>query len=87
MSKKLCHERISNVLFSISGVMLEGCFDVENRGDKEWFPLVERVRMSPDSEHAFERALGQLSNATKPVTHVRLSIFPDGGVSRVRVYA
>jgi len=67
-------------------VLLEGCNGFNDEGAMDWFPLVNRVRMSPDSEHVFEKSLGQLSNASRPVTHVRLSIFPDGGVSRVRVY-
>jgi len=69
-------------------VMLEGCYcPVDNDVDGvEWFSLVARTRMSPDSEHVFERKQDQLLNATHPVTHVRLSTYPDGGVSRVRVY-
>jgi allantoicase len=53
-----------------------------------WFPLVARCRMSPDSEHVFDAGLGQISpgGAGRPVTHVRVSIYPDGGLSRVRVY-
>jgi allantoicase len=67
-------------------VMLEGCNEFGDGEYIKWFPLVERTRMSPDSEHLFEKSKDQLSHADKPVTHVRLSIFPDGGVSRVRVY-
>lgn len=67
-------------------VMLEGCYNPDEVADVEWFPLVQRTRMSPDSEHLFERSKDQLFNATRPVTHVRLSTYPDGGVSRVRVY-
>lgn len=69
-------------------VLLEGCncSDAADLNDANWFPIVDRVRMSPNAEHVFERAKAQLKNATVPVTHVRLSIFPDGGVSRVRVY-
>mmetsp|Transcript_8150 Transcript_8150/g.11742 ORF Transcript_8150/g.11742 Transcript_8150/m.11742 type:complete len:522 (-) Transcript_8150:338-1903(-) len=52
----------------------------------QWFPLLNRTRMAPDSEHVFERTLGQIVNATRAVTHVRVSIFPDGGISRVRIY-
>jgi len=51
----------------------------------QWFPLVSRTRMSPNAEHLFEGA-NQIQNASKPITHVRLSIYPDGGCSRVRVY-
>lgn len=67
-------------------VMLEGCNDPEDLGTAEWFALITRTRMSPDSEHVFDRSKGQISNCTAPFTHVRLSIFPDGGLSRVRIY-
>ncbi len=52
----------------------------------EWFPLLARAKMGADSEHVFDRKLGQLVNFDRAVTHVRVSIFPDGGISRVRVY-
>uniref|UniRef100_A0A7R9ZNR0 Allantoicase domain-containing protein n=1 Tax=Craspedostauros australis TaxID=1486917 RepID=A0A7R9ZNR0_9STRA len=70
-------------------VVLEGCCDVDAHlpsDDVEWFSLIPRVRMSPDAEHVFERSLGQIENSVKQVSHVRLSIYPDGGVSRVRIY-
>ena len=74
-------------------VLLEGAFcetsddDVlQSNESLEWFPVIPRVRMSPDAEHVFERSLEQIQNASRPVTHVRVSIFPDGGLSRVRIY-
>lgn len=69
-------------------VMLEGCYAPATSAidDAEWFPLVPRTRMSPDSEHVFERRKEQLQHSTRAVTHVRLSTYPDGGVSRVRIY-
>lgn len=69
-------------------VLLEACCCSDDvlLDDATWFPLVERTRMSPNAEHIFERSKEQLKNSTEPVTHVRLSIFPDGGVSRVRIY-
>lgn len=48
-------------------------------GDGEWFPLTPRVPLQPDTPHRF-------LVAGPPVTHVRLEIFPDGGVSRLRLY-
>lgn len=54
--------------------------------DAEWFILVPRTRMSPDAEHVFERSKNQITNTDKPITHVRVSMFPDGGISRVRIY-
>lgn len=51
-----------------------------------WFPLVKRCRMSPDSEHVFDADSNQIASANRPVSHVKVSIYPDGGLSRVRVY-
>ena len=55
-------------------------------GGGDWFPLVPRSKTSPDAEHVYERSKGQLENADRAVTHVRVTIFPDGGISRVRIY-
>uniref|UniRef100_A0A7S4AJZ9 Allantoicase domain-containing protein n=1 Tax=Pseudo-nitzschia australis TaxID=44445 RepID=A0A7S4AJZ9_9STRA len=61
-------------------------YDPNEQGTGDWFTLIPRSRTSPDSEHVFERSKDQVRNADKPVTHVRVSIFPDGGLSRVRIY-
>ena len=45
-----------------------------------WFPLVERSPLAGDTANAFD------ATAAGPVTHVRLRIFPDGGVARLRVH-
>lgn len=66
--------------------MIEGCYDPDESSLGEWFPLIPRSRMSPDAEHVFERSKNQLENSTKSITHVRVSIYPDGGISRVRIY-
>jgi allantoicase len=44
-----------------------------------WRELLPRVRLLPDTPHRF-RVAGA------PATHVRLNIFPDGGVARLRLY-
>lgn len=49
----------------------------EQRG---WRELVPRTKLRADRTHRF-RAVGR----SGPVTHVRFSIFPDGGVARLRV--
>ena len=41
--------------------------------------LVARTRIGPDTRHVFESASGER------VTHVRLDVFPDGGLARLRV--
>jgi allantoicase len=54
--------------------------------EEEWFPLIPRTRMAADSEHVFDANLQQIENATRAVSLVRVSIYPDGGLSRVRIY-
>lgn len=62
--------------------MLEGCDEAsDDLARMAWQPLLERTKLQADHEHVFELAAG-----TPPVTHVRLSIFPDGGVSRLRLF-
>src|SRR5688572_18074799 len=45
-----------------------------------WTTILEKVALTGDSENVFA-----VSDA-RPWTHVRLNIFPDGGVARLRVH-
>ncbi len=45
-----------------------------------WTELLPRTRLQPDTRHLFRLP------ATTEVTGVRLDIFPDGGLARVRLY-
>ncbi|MDI5973966.1 allantoicase, partial [Streptomyces sp. SL13] len=45
----------------------------------DWFPITPRVPLQPDTAHRF--LVGG-----PPVTHVRMEIFPDGGISRLRLH-
>jgi allantoicase len=60
---------------------LSGCakdtMPAQESGD--WRPLLDRVRLQPDTRHVFDLA------GTDPVTFARLDAFPDGGISRVRL--
>jgi allantoicase len=47
--------------------------------DTEWHELLPRVRLQPDTRHRFLVSPAQLA------AHVRLEVFPDGGLSRLRV--
>lgn len=49
--------------------------------DAPWRELVPRTKLKADTQHRF-RAVGR----SGPVTHVRFSIYPDGGVARLRLY-
>ncbi|MFR9756161.1 allantoicase [Streptomyces sp. TR06-5] len=46
----------------------------------EWRELLPRTRLHPDTLHRF------LLTDAPAVTHVRLDVFPDGGISRLRLH-
>eukprot|EP00747_Dinoflagellata_sp_TGD_P184362 gnl/TRDRNA2_/TRDRNA2_39910_c0_seq1.p1 gnl/TRDRNA2_/TRDRNA2_39910_c0~~gnl/TRDRNA2_/TRDRNA2_39910_c0_seq1.p1 ORF type:complete len:402 (+),score=70.06 gnl/TRDRNA2_/TRDRNA2_39910_c0_seq1:58-1206(+) len=72
--------------------MLEGCdrpdilkLDVLEQakriGEVVWKPLFPRTKMQADCEREFP-----LPANTGPVTHVRVTILPDGGLARLRLF-
>ncbi len=53
------------------------------RNDSDgWRVLLAETRLSMDQQHLFDSDLADLGS----VTHVRMSIYPDGGVSRLRLF-
>ena len=46
-----------------------------------WKPLLARTKLQAHTRHLFDEVMD-----TGAVSHVRFNIFPDGGVSRLRVY-
>ncbi len=54
--------------------------DSDDVDSAEWFDLVEKQRSQPDTRHRF------LVADQRPVTHVRLDVYPDGGMARLRVW-
>lgn len=64
--------------------LIEGCLSndddaVINNG-VEWKTLLPEQKLSADAEHEFTDV------APEVVSHVRLTIFPDGGISRLRLF-
>ena len=47
----------------------------------QWKTIVPQSKLEADHEHFFDKALAEKG----PFTHVRLTIFPDGGISRLRL--
>jgi allantoicase len=45
-----------------------------------WVELLSRTRLQPDTRHLFRLP------ATDEITHVRLDVYPDGGLARLRLY-
>ena len=59
---------------------LDACSDDEPDDGTEWVALVPRSGLRGDARHYFA------VDEPRVWTHVRLNIFPDGGVARLRVY-
>lgn len=57
---------------------LHGC-DGDPSG-ADWFELLPRARLQPDTRHRFT------INEARPATHVRLDVYPDGGMARLRLF-
>jgi len=65
-----------------SKVSLEACFDknkIPNKNTK-WIKILNKKSTKPNSHHFFS-----IKNKST-FTHVKLNIFPDGGVARLRIY-
>jgi allantoicase len=66
---------------------LEGCLapgaSVERLHTAVWSTILPETRLSANKRHFFS---GKQLQPVGAVSHVRLNIFPDGGVSRLRVH-
>ncbi|WP_327267809.1 allantoicase [Streptomyces sp. NBC_01218] len=54
--------------------------DGEDGADGEWTELLPRTRLQPDTDHRF------VLDTPVRGTRVRLDIYPDGGISRLRLF-
>jgi len=63
--------------------MLEGCVsnNKDNLDQVSWTTILNKSKLKADSEHIFDKEI--INHG--PYTHVKLSIFPDGGISRLRL--
>ena len=66
---------------------IEGCVEPDRDLDAilintiDWLELLPDSKLSGNQENIFSIA----SNQTEPRTHIRFNIYPDGGVSRLRI--
>jgi allantoicase len=67
----------------LEGVVLERPLqDFANATGLAWETVLPRTQLQPHHRHTYrDELLGR-----GPYTHLRLSIFPDGGISRLRVW-
>ena len=65
---------------------IDACYSDEvldglNCHDASWTQILDKQKLSAHQQHVFSEELKD----TGPFTHFRLNIFPDGGVSRLRI--
>lgn len=65
---------------SIQGCLLPGA-PIDQLANAAWFEVLPREPLGPSRRHFFASGI-----APKAVSHIRLNIFPDGGISRLRIY-
>jgi allantoicase len=64
-----------------SMISLEGCYSKsKNIKDLKWKTLIGKKKTKANSHHMFK------SSSKSIFTHIKLNIFPDGGVARLRLY-
>ena len=67
---------------TLEGIHLPGGeIDALTAPSAPWAPLLGETKVQPHARHRFEE-LAPIG----PVTHVRLRIFPDGGIARMRLF-
>ena len=68
---------------SVDAAMADGSDDVERTsgGGVKWEPLLPKSPLNGNAKNEFA-----IDGKGKRVTHLRLNIFPDGGVARLRVH-
>ena len=67
---------------SLEGVLAPNVI-FENLAGMNWTTILPETKMSANKRHFFS---GKQVEASGPFSHVRLNMFPDGGISRLRVY-
>ncbi|WP_434362391.1 allantoicase [Parasalinivibrio latis] len=61
---------------------VDACYSLDGdpQDGADWQEILSSASLQGDSHHLFEVNTGQ------PFTHIRLNMYPDGGIARLRVY-
>ena len=70
--------------FTLEGMVTENDNFTNGNQEEKWQPIIVRTKLYAHREHLFLNEIVPVN--TEKFTHVRLSIFPDGGISRLRVF-
>ncbi|GHE82914.1 allantoicase [Thalassotalea profundi] len=70
--------------FTLEGMVTNSDDFTDGKQEEHWQPIIDRTQLYANREHLFINEM--LVNNSQSFTHIRLNIFPDGGVSRLRVF-
>ena len=70
--------------FSLEGLVSNSDDFSDGQQEEHWQPIIARTKLYAHREHLFINDI--VVNNQQSFTHVRLNIFPDGGISRLRVF-
>mmetsp|Transcript_14990 Transcript_14990/g.24815 ORF Transcript_14990/g.24815 Transcript_14990/m.24815 type:complete len:399 (+) Transcript_14990:45-1241(+) len=73
----------------IEGCLLPPCAESEEKAaleSVEWKPILARTRLGPDAIHHFSVENQSGMSDIGVISHLRLTILPDGGIMRVRAF-
>jgi len=82
--KLACEARVKRIEIDTShfkGNYPDTCSIDASSDGNEWSEILPRTKLLADTRHLFVDELAQ-----RDATHVRLNVYPDGGVARMRVY-
>lgn len=66
------------------GFALQGIYSLTDPGESaDWQSIIERQGLTADAEHGYR---DEIQTAQQCFTHVKLLMYPDGGISRLRVW-
>ncbi|MEL6948574.1 MAG: allantoicase [Pseudomonadota bacterium] len=69
------------VMLQAAGLPADMRDDEAVAASDQWNVLLPEKKLGPDAEHRFRKSVADIG----PVTHLRMNIYPDGGVSRLRI--
>ena len=64
--------------------------DLEKQGKIQWRPILPRTKLQADYQHYYslekDEGEGVMVQEHEPIQYVKLTQYPDGGISRLRLW-
>ncbi len=70
--------------FLLEGMVSDSDDFTDGKQEEKWQPIIERTKLYAHREHLFTNEI--VVDNQQTFTHIRLNIFPDGGISRLRTF-